>query len=388
MSQWALVSLTSDSWSPGRHFAPKLPTCAPPAYLGPLVRLGELAEFVAPQSNVHPGEAVVTPMGISPQTGAAQPSERSPSGAVFRVGSDLQLGDVLVPLIGEGPCVLVVVAHSGLAFSRQFVALRPQDRSNAVVLWATLSSSSGVKARLQLDAGGAVRRFSPRALVDLLVPDPRQFQADVDKLLPNPPVDEVAAAAVVSRWRTISLQPLSSWDPARLFDPLADERGVPIAELGHVWGGRLDARQFREEPFPGSTPALRPRDVGRLSTPRSWALAESRDIVKPESLMVGALSLGVASSKQAVAVARDVLVVDVQGRAGLTAEDVRDRLVTYLRSAAGQRRLASYKTGAAISRLSKKSFVDLRVPAPEDLPNTKPSAAELLQTRLENSLWS
>jgi len=225
-------------------------------------------------------------------------------------------------------------------------------------------------------------------LTEVLIPMiPLAAIPSVQPLLPNPAVDCSGIDVVASLWRVVSMRTASSWEPTRLLDPLNETGSVLIAELGKVWAGRLDASKFKEGPFPGGTPALRPSDVGRLMTPRWWAEAQSSDVIKPESIMVGALSARVATSEQPVAIARDVLVVDILTRPTLNAAEVRDRVVAYLSSALGQRRLSLQKKGL-IPRLSKKNFLQVRIPAPEQLPATSPSVTELLETSLERALWS
>jgi len=387
VSTWTVAPLSEESWAPAVHLRTPSAQVAPVGYTGPLVKLGELVEFVSPARDARSGEPIVTPAGVSPQTGAVQPTERSAVGAVFRLGRELREGDVLVPLVGKGPCVLVVPQHAGLAFSQGFAALRLQQRGHATTLWGQLSSRTGLEARHQLDRGAVTPRINLAVLAELLVPAPDATAKSVDDLLPAPAVDELAASLVVSQWAALPLSSEVSWETARLLDPLADA-GVPVTALGRVRAGRLDARLYRDSPFPGCTPALRPSDVGRLSTPRWWTVAQERDIVMPGAIVVGALSARATSPPQPVAVAKDILVLDVHDWRGIEAMQVCDRLVAYLGSPAGQRRLTNLKRGSYIPRISKKDFLELRVPAPENLPNARVSASELLDARLEQALWS
>lgn len=387
MSTWGVVPLAADSWMPRAHLPTLIPKAAPSTYRGPFVPLHELVDFVTPVSRLRTGEPLVTPAGVSPLTGAVQPSDRAALGAVFRLDSDLQTGDVLVPLVGKGPCVLVDRKLTDLAFSQTFLGLRVKG-FDPILLWALLSSTSGLEARHRLNAGAVVPRLSAALLADLLVPANWDTRRNLDNLLPEPAVDALAASPLMSHWRLIPMESYGNWTPGRLLDPLEGSAAVPIGALGQVWAGRLDARKYRDVPFSGGTPALRPSDVGRLTTPRWWSNAEARDVAKPESVLLGALSLRAAGSSHPLAVAADILVMDPLPRPPLTAIEVRDRLVAYLSSAAGHKRLRDHLGGQVIPRMTKTSFAEFRVPLPETLPNTQPSSEELLEARLERALWS
>jgi hypothetical protein len=309
-------------------------------------------------------------------------------GAVYRVGRDLQEGDLLVPLVGTGPCVLITRAHVGLVFSRNFAALRPTNSTYSMLLWAVLSSTSGLEARHQSESGSAVQRIPAAALTDLLVPERGTLSTSVAALLPEPVIDAAATAPLMSRWKAIRLQNQSSWASARLLDLREETEGVLVAELGSVWAGRIDVRTYKEAPFPGGVPALRPEEVGRLSTPRWWTSAEKRDIAKPESILIGALSFRIATLPTPVAIPKNILVLEVHASRSLSAMEVRDRLASYFASSVGHHRLLSRAKGTTMSRLSKKDLLELTVPPPEELPTVKPAATELLATRLEKALWS
>ncbi len=387
MKSWGVVDLPqARSWAPLQVLPSLQPKAAPEAYMGPLVRLGDLVEFTPPSSGLHHGERVVTPGGVSPLSGAVQPSDRASSGVVFRLGDGLHEGDVLAPLLGKGPCVLVASAHHRLPFSRGFVALRPTDPEHALPLWALLSSSSGLEARHRLGGGSVAPRLSGASLGEILVPIPDTWKPDLQALLPTKPVDEVAAAPLLGAWRVVSLHDQSTWGPAPLLDPLVLS-GVLLSDLGTSRAGRLDARQFQDQPFGGSYPALRSSDVGRLA-PRWWTQADDRDVAKPGALLIGSLSLRVATTTEPVAVAKDIFVVDIEARGELPASDVCGRLVGYLSSAIGQRRLRECAMGSTIHRLTKRALLGFRVPPLENLPPRDPAEVQLLATRLESALWS
>jgi hypothetical protein len=73
---------------------------------------------------------------------------------VLRVGSTdtaAHLGDVLVPQIGDAPCVLIGEQHNALSFIN-FVALRPEQLTTSLWLWAALTSTRGRALRRVLAA--------------------------------------------------------------------------------------------------------------------------------------------------------------------------------------------------------------------------------------------
>ncbi len=388
MSQWALTSLAADSWSPTGYLPIPTVVAAPVNYAGGTSRLAEVVDFISARSSNERGEAVVTPGGVSLVTGAVRASNEVASGVVYRLGHELAPGDVLVPVVGDGPCVFVTPEHRNLAFTRGFAALRAKRGFEGQTLWALLSSASGVRARKQFAVSSSIPRLIARDLADLLVPLSISAPPKVADLLPVPAVEPIASVAVVSQWREVLLKDEDNWSPRRLLDPLRHSGDVTIGEIGRVRMGRLDPRAFRPEPFARAVPALRASEVGRLSTPRSWTLAGEEDKTGPHTLLVGATAGRIAIPPMQIALAREILALDVEPRGTLSAIDVRARLLGYLASAAGQERLSANMMGTAVRRLSAKDFRTMRVPDPRELPAESPLETELLVSRLERALWS
>lgn len=387
MTTWGVVNLSgASSWAPVGLLPSLQPRAAPATFAGATVRLEELVEIMSPKSAVRSGERLVTPAGTCSTTGAVQPSERVSAGVTHRLGEGLRPGDILLPSVGSGPCILVESRHQRLAFSRAFLALRPRQANHSVLLWALLSSDSGISARHFLDRGSLVPSLRAGNVGDLLVPSPSERTRDPTVLLPEPPVDEVAAAILIGSWKVISLQGASDWSPARMLAPPAPD-GAVLAELGAVFAGRLEARNYADQPFVGAVPAFRPSDIGRLATPRWWAEAPDASIAEPGSVLLGALSLRVAIAEERVGVAKDVLVFHANPRPPFSAFEVRDRVFAYLSSAAGQKRLREHAAGS-ISRMFLRSYKAFTVPSLETLSSLAPASGELLSSRLERLLWS
>lgn len=388
MTAWSVMDLSNAScWTPAQLLPAPVPKAAPAHFGGSFLRLAELVHFLSPRGNSRPGEALVSSEGVSPLTGAVEPTERSASGAVFRLGEGLQEGDVLIPLVGAGPCVLVEARHKSLAFSRKFSAVRPAVPQHGAYLWALLSSRTGVRARARLHERGDVRRIDATSLADLLIPSPETWRAAPTALLPREPVNRSAAQLFLGAWDTLDLREEPDWSPGWLLDPI-HRYGVALSELGTARVGRLDPRCFQQLPFAASVPAFRSADVGRLLVPRWWCLAENRDIAGPSTLLVSSVSLRVSLVVEPVAFARDIIAIDWREDTLLSAAELGRRLVEYLSSSIGQRRLRESAGGATIARLTKSSLLQVAVPRPENLPAVEPHEGETLASRLEAALWS
>lgn len=386
MSSWKVASLSSDSWETARHLPYPGAVAAPPGMMGE-ARLLEVAETVQAQRLEGTGLLVVRPSDVSHRSGAIRPDQVDGAGFGFCLGTNLCEQDVLVPLRGNGPCVVVTSEMKRIAFSRAFAAFRPKHAAAASFLWAVLSATSGVLARRSLDRGAAVPRASVRELEQLELPRAPLPPERLDALLPNPAVDKTAVTALTSRWVSCNLDEESSWSPGELFDTRDYADGTRISDLGKLWSGRLAPRDFKAEPWEGSFAAIRPGDVGKLHAPLWWTTADAKDVAPAGSLLFGSISLrsGVADGR--LAIGREIYVLEPSPREELRSEEVSRRLASYFSSTAGQKRLKSLVSGATIPRISKKAFGELRVPFPEELEDVDAKDNGTLAERLEAALW-
>lgn len=386
MSSWQLANLSSESWETARHLPYAGVVAAPAGTIGEH-RLSDRTDTVQAQRLEGVGLLAVRPADVSSRTGAVRPGDGDVAGFGFCLGANLRERDVLVPLRGNGPCVVVTPEMKGIAFSRAFAAFRPRSTADASYLWAVFSATSGILARRALDRGAVVPRASVRQQERLELPRSPLSGDCLDTLLPTPGVDKMAVAALSSRWVSCSLEDELSWSPREVFDTRDYADGARISDLGKLWSGRLIPRDFRDEPWEGSVPAIRPGDVGKLNAPLWWTTAETKDIAPVGALLFGSISLrsGVADGR--LAIGREVYVLEPSPRGELSSEDVSRRLASYFSSAAGQKRLKSLVSGATIPRINKKAFGELRVPFPEELEDVEAQDSGMLAERLEAVLW-
>lgn len=386
MSSWKVASLSSDSWETARHLPYPGVVAAPPGMMGE-ARLLEVAETVQAQRLEGTGLLVVRPSDVSHRSGAIRPDQVDGAGFGFCLGTNLCEQDVLVPLRGNGPCVVVTSEMKRIAFSRAFAAFRPKHAADASFLWAVLSATSGVLARRSLDRGAAVPRASVRELEQLELPRAPLPPEQLDALLPTPSVDSRALAALTSRWMSCHLGDTSSWTPGELLDSRDYADGTRISELGRVWCGRLAPRDLKDEPWEGSVPAIRPGDVGKLSAPLWWTTADVKDIAPAGALLFGSISLRCGVADGNLAIGREIYVLEPSPRGKMSSGEISRRLVSYFSSAAGQRRLRSLVSGVTIPRINKAAFGELRVPLPEELEGASSEDPGTLAERLEAALW-
>ncbi len=386
MSSWEIVNLSPDSWETSRHLPYTAVVAAPEGMLGEQ-RLSDLAQTLQAQPVEGAALLNVRPADVSNRTGAIRPGETNGAGFGFFLGSNLHEGDVLVPLRGNGPCLVVTPEMKGLLFSRAFAAFRPKRTADASFLWAALSATSGVLARRALDRGSVVPRASVGELEQLGLPEAPLPPERFDALLPRPAVDNAAVAALTSRWMSCDLGNARSWTPGEVFDAWDYADGISMAELGKIWSGRLAPRDFKEEPQEGYVAAIRPGDVGKLNVPLWWTEADTKDIAPAGALLFGSISLrsGVADGR--LAIGREIYVLEPSPRGELSSEDISRRLAIYFSSTVGQKRLKSLVSGATIPRINKTAFGELRVPLPEELEDAELHDNSTLAERLEAALW-
>jgi hypothetical protein len=221
-------------------------------------------ELVLGEKALAEWNAVARPGDVSAATGAIVDVHAGTLGVGYQLGQGLSEGDVLVPLVGSGPCVLVTSGHRGLAFSSEFAAIRPCTlQASSLLIWAMLSSQSGTIMRAHLQHGAAVPRLSKGDLLDLAVVLPPLGAGDsLAAIVPAPVVARSVTAGLLSRWRGLSLGQSQDWTPHRLLGAPEEGTVVALRELGTVRAGRGNVRSFAEQPFPDAVPIFRPADVG------------------------------------------------------------------------------------------------------------------------------
>jgi hypothetical protein len=337
---WAVLSLPAvESWMPERLLARSEDPPWPPHASHQLVAIRELATSIASSGMLaESGQSVVTPGGVSLETGQVIRTTREYSGRVYLVGEErgLAVGDLLVPGSPRHPPLLLGTGHIGLAFAATFHALRPMDSATGALLWAVLSSGPGQEARHRAATGTTVAQLSRSALLGMLVPlPPVTVLQRVRPLLGRAQRVSTGAGDVErSWWRTVRLPAAGRWD---LYIAVAEPerlRGVRLGELcAEIRVGRDLGQRPVAAPRPGWLPVYTSRSVrlGRISD--LWIGPDAQFVIaEPGDVLVPAVGLAAPSTVAAHrgAVDRDVLVCRL-----LDPTIARD-LVRYLNSDAGQ----------------------------------------------------
>lgn len=355
-----------------------------------LVRLGALVQVHAARSEAQDDEPVITPGGVDSTTGAvATRRGRAANRSVLRVGAvdaAAQLGDVLVPQFGDGPCVLIGEQHKALSFVN-FVALRPETRTVGLWLWAVLSATRGQWLRQAL-AVGTTRRLSLTDLLNSSVPvppaddDPRYDQ--ISTLHAGTTVGDSSEGR--SWWRVATLPADGEWH-RHLVTPTPEmlEHGTPLGQLAVILAGRNPALVF-ESSRPGSLPVLNGRSVDgahvtRWADPGSTVIAEPGDVAVVE---VGVRGRAAIVGERAIA-GTGVLLLKPHDRSHGSS------LAAYLRSESAQNLRGTLIAGF-IPRLTRSTLRQLPVPD-EALAATAHAPAEQdpafpLGEQLERLLWT
>ncbi len=357
-----------------------------------LVPVADLAQLLAPRSEAEDDEPVVTPGAVDVQTGDVSTRRgRAAHRLVLRVGAvtgAAQVGDVLVPQLGNAPCVLVGQQHRGLSFVN-FVALRPEMRTTGLWLWAALTSSSGCALRRTVTVGTS-GRLPLTVLLNTPIPEP-------------PPLDDpryVRIAALHDRtrvsakseghsWWHVATLPLDGQWHLYLATPAPEvfDEGTPLGQLVTVLGGRTPQTTF-ERPRPGAVPVLNGRSVDgqhvtRWADPGAGTNAEPGDIAVVE---IGIRGRAAVVTQPAIA-GTGVLLLKPHDRS------LGEALAAYLRSEPAQTLRATLTTGGVIPRLSRSTLAQLPVPdealtASGTETSSPAEASTSLSEQLEQLLWS
>jgi hypothetical protein len=252
----------------------------------PAVHLGELVEPVSAQPVPAVIREWVMPPNVHRETGAVRVRHRrDKSGVGYALGSNLVAGDVLVPRRSIRPCVLVDDRFKGVAFSEGFTAIRSHSSLQPALLWAYLSSRSGLSVRKRLLTGGTMPYLSWRSLRDISIHVPSlERQMAVVRQLPRPQVsrDEYRRSA----WLLSSALD-GNWEHGLIRATLGFEPAHLLRDICEVMRGRVRKADRRDLPLPGLVPVCLPEMIRREDWhPIFWAapiepLTDGKSIALP-----------------------------------------------------------------------------------------------------------
>lgn len=384
MSSWTTNKLTADTWEPAQ-FLPSAWLAAPPSYGGPASPLADLATLLPIRGRAGAREDVATPGFVDRDSGAIiklRPGRDEPS-CLFEDG--LRERDILVPTVGDGPCVLVSDEHRALAFVG-FLPLRA-SRSDAASLWALLTCESGARARRAMMEGGIGAHLHSSRLMSLAVPDrpPAEFNSlMLAHHLPNPAVNPRQQAIRRSEWGTVQLE-AADW-----------RRSIALLGLEHLGPLRLgdiatiSARPTKVEtvelPMPGHLPVADGRWVARGARVSRWTLPESKSLL----VAPGDVVLSCVGPFRARVMGEEMALIPNIAKVEPGSDIDGPSLANFLNSETGQVILNQLASGVGLPRLGVQTLRDLPIPSLDVLracrPGGRPTAQSLAQ-RLEAVLW-
>ncbi len=387
----AILRLPSEgSWDPSALLRPSAEEVW--RGLGPLAALRDLVSVVGGAVPAQPSQPVVTPGGINPLSGSVRQTRRDFTGSVRLLGEAvdaLQVGDLLVPVTGRGPALLLKRGHEGLSFSDAFIALRPLQPWTGTWLWACLSSATGVRVREGSTTGGTLKRLTPAALLATPVPLP----ADLTGALPalrsmsdNVPAIEENANVASSWWRVATLAATGDWHAQlSLRNPSLLEEGIPLGDLAEVASGRRP-RSYFSTPRPDTLPVRQGLSVDGRNV-RMWATVDAAPRIHPGDIVIVEVGLRgrVSVNEEECLAGQGVLVIRPNSPA------LAQALASYLSSESAQELRASLVQGL-IPRLTPALL--RKFPVPENvlssvaMPQPRPVMPLPLAERLEQLLWS
>ena len=358
----------------------------------PLFAIRELAKQIASSGMLaEPGQSVVIPGGLSPETGQVIRTTHEYTGRVYPVGGEhgLAAGDLLVPRNPQQPPLLLSTDHTGLAFAGTFHALRPEDAATGALLWAVLSSGRGQDARRRAAAGTVVAQLSRSGLLEMLVPLPpvtalKRFGPLLRRAQQVP-----TRTGDVDRswWRTARLPAGDRWD---LYITVAEPQRLLDVRLGELCTeirvGRDIRQQSQPAPRPGWLPVYTSKSVRLGRVAGLWVEPEAKLVIaESDDVLVPAVGLSASSTVAPYrgAVDRDVL------RCRLREPAIAGHLVRYLNSDAGQA-LRRAMTAGTIPRLTVTSArrlpIDVQVTR-HDMPAAAAGDQPLLAEQLDGLIW-
>ena len=357
------------------------------------VRIDEICAVVGVDGPGTPGQDVVTPSWVDPRSHAIQRFQELHVGPVFRVhaaGEGLGIDDLLVPRSSKSPVIRITHAHFGLAFSSEYLAIRPLDRS--LELWAVLNSTSGQRARMSIETWGASygrNGLSWTEFLALEVPDPSKVARGFAKKLwsfSNNLTVEFPQAKAESWWRVTQLSEDGDWRlEIATNDPELLLRGVPLESLCvSIKIGRLGKSDSLPFDRPGWLPVV---DLFALrnSKTRFWSSpTEPTGVLAPGDICLSILNGRVYSS-----------VLDRPSILGSHAYGLRlvdsskaQHVSDFLVSSDARQVIDLLWSGSGVTRLSQKDLG--RIPIPQEMLDApgKENATKPVAELLEAMLWS
>lgn len=393
---WAILMLPGrGAWSPDQILGSE-EAADWPLRGWPLIAMQDLAEAViTPDGVADQGQPVVTPRGLSLDTGQVLRTTSSYSGRVYVSGSDpnsLGVGDLLIPRNPSLPALVVTENHAGLRFAGSFHCLRMSDTTITAWLWAILSSKTGQRVR-QASSEMSGNTVSRGRLLDLAVPMP--ILAEMHRLVSNlqpafvrsGSVDTAGDDVQGSWWRVTNLPGEGRWDVFITFaDPEAFFSGVTLDSLCESMAtGRAVNKAAVSAAVPGWLPVYTSGSIRAGGHSDLWVspsagvrIAEVGDVLIPG---IGLTALSVTADRRA-AVSSNVL------QCRPREQSIAEILVRYLNSDRGQAIRRTLVAGV-IPRLTLRSAKAFPVPADLIRDNSAPGSRSLpLGEELDDLLWN
>ena len=320
-------------------------------------------------------------------SGVITGSSRASSAVGFRLGEDLEVGDVL--LSGDRPAVLVTEQLGATYFSPAFIAVRPSGPLG-LVLWAMLSASSGVQAWLSATRRGASfanpERATRQNVLDFLsAPDPlprpsAEVLALAERTVLNPrtqPVEDswyriVETSALGEDWSLVLAHPR--------VDSLLDGPRLSLYVQSAVRGRHVKKSDRFDSPAPGLLPYMTPLGV-RDGEPTHYVPAETSDdrLAEPGDVLASIIGSRFPSRAVIERCVPSEHVAVLKPLAGVSPETVAG-LLNLPSTQSVMRMLAR---GATIQRISPRDLLNVPVPGSDEAATFSLSIGE----QLERGLW-
>lgn len=353
MSDWVAAVVAHQDWTPGRYLMPS----------GVQRTLSAVVSVLHIRGAAPPRTWVISASNVDAMTGVAHARQGTDSVEAWRVGEQLQQGDVLVPK-GRGTPVLVTTSMAGSWFDDSFVVLRSNEMSLGPGLWSWLASGRGEHARR------GVR------MQDIQHPDELH---DLTHILPDDPVRrDGLPASDVSVWRVG--QPGSNW--AGAWREAQASTGPFLRDIAKVRVGAGRRPLMRAVESVDAFPVFDRNDLGATrERPRWWCPAGPMGPTTSCSIGLGRIGPPRLIEPRPGHVLHDTFI-----RIELKDVQVMGALVGFLRSWEGQSWLVwGASSLAGIPRISVADLVSRRLPEDWDAPRPTRSLAERLDDLADNA---
>lgn len=388
--KFAVVDLRDqESWSPLSLLPPEplVPLWPQHVSVDHSIPLIELIRVLTPRARTGPATRVVRPADIDPMSGVITGSIRASSAVGFRLGEDLEVGDVLIS--GDRPAVLVTEQLGSTYFSPAFMAVRPSGPLG-LVLWAMLSASSGVQAwlsatRRDVSSTNPERVKRQNGLESLSAPDPlprpsAEVHGLAQRTVWNPrtqPVEDswyriVDSNALVEDWSLALAHPQ--------MDSLLDGPKLSLHVESAVRGRHINKSDRFDSPAPGLLPYMTPAGV-RDGEPTHYVPAESSGdrLAEPGDVLVSIIGSRFPSRAVTECCVPSEHVAVLQPASGVSPETV----AGLLNLPSTQSVMRTLARGATIQRISPKDLLNVPAPDVEEAATFALSIGE----QLERGLW-